>query len=190
MTSNDTYASWATKVYDWTTSVKLIDSNYNVFDGADAPDCTDTNTHQWSYNLATYLYGAAVMQSYTGGNSTWVDNTNGLLNATSYFFVPPEYSNANIMYEPDCEFAHSCNSDQLSFKSYLALALAVTSVLAPSTAGKITPLLQASAQGAGAACSGRDNACGTLWYIDGTDNTSGLGQQLCAMDVMLSLLAW
>lgn len=32
------------------------------------------------------------------------------------------------------------------------------------------------------------NTCGTKWYINGSDGTSGLGQQLSAMEVMYALL--
>jgi len=61
-------------------------------------------------------------------------------------------------------------------------------VLVPSVAPKIMALLNASAQGAAASCSGDNSTCGTKWYVDGFDGQVGFGQQLSALDAVLSLL--
>jgi mannan endo-1,6-alpha-mannosidase len=61
-TGNQTYADWAEKIWDWEQSVGLIDSNYNIFDGAsNTENCTVIDRLQWSYNAGIYLHGAANM---------------------------------------------------------------------------------------------------------------------------------
>ena len=189
-TGNSTYIDWANKIWDWSADIGLIDNLYNVYDGTDDTiNCTQLDHAQWSYNLASYLYGAAVLQNYTNGSSVWVNRTAGLLEATATFFSPYENS-TNIMFEAECERGMTCNVDQFSMKAYLARWLAGTSKLAPFTQGAIGPLLQTSAAGASSSCSGGPNnqTCGAKWYIGGWDGTSGLGQQLSALEVMYSLL--
>jgi mannan endo-1,6-alpha-mannosidase len=190
MTGNQTYLDWAEKVWDWSSAIGLIDNIYNVYDGTDLLiNCTGINHNQWSYNVAMYLYGAASMQNITGAADKWVKRTTGLLEATSTFFSP--FPNAtNVMFEAMCEKSSTCNVDQFSMKAYLARWLAGTSMLAPYTAGRVGALLRASAVGAASACNAGQvaNTCGSKWYINGSDGTSGLGQQLSAMEVMYSLL--
>lgn len=190
MTGNKTYVDWAEKIWDWTSAVGLIDDKYNVFDGTDLKiNCTEINHNQWTYNVAIYLYGAAMMQNHTKASKKWVRRTSGLLGAASAFFSP--FPNAtNTMYEALCERQSVCNVDQLSMKAYLSRWLAGTSLLAPYTAGRIGELLRASAIGASTACTSGayGNTCGAKWYINGWDGTSGLGQQMSAMEVMYALL--
>jgi hypothetical protein len=78
----------------------------------------------------------------------------------------------NVMAEK-CEQAGTCNVDQLGFKAYLSRWLAATSVVLPSMAGTIAPLLQASANGAVASCGGSPNSstCGTKWFTNNWDGT-------------------
>jgi len=189
-TGNQTYLDWATKIWDWTAGVGLIDNLYNVFDGTDQTiNCSQVDHHQWSYNVGVFLYGAAVLQNFTNASSIWVTRTAGLLDATATFISP--FRNAtDILFEAECELALSCNVDQLSMKAYMARWLAGTSLMAPFTAGRIGTLLRTSANGAAAACAGgpQGHSCGSKWYINASDGTSGLGQQLCAMEVMYALL--
>lgn len=70
-TKDDTYADWATKIWDWMWSVKLIDNvNYSVYDNADAGvpgaelNCTSIDRSQWTYNAGTVLVSAATMYNY------------------------------------------------------------------------------------------------------------------------------
>ncbi len=64
-TGNDTYAQWAEKSYDWTMSTPLLTNQYVVYDGADiANNCTQASPIQWTYNVGTYLMGAANMYNY------------------------------------------------------------------------------------------------------------------------------
>jgi mannan endo-1,6-alpha-mannosidase len=190
MTGNQTYLDWVNRVYDWSTEIGLVDNRYNVFDGADDTiNCTGIDHEQWTYNIAMYLYGSAVMQNYTDGSAVWVQRTSSFLDATATFFSPFPNS-TNIMFEAQCELSSTCNVDQVSMKAYLARWLAGTSILAPFTAGRVGTLLRASALGAAAACTAGPygNTCGNKWYISGSDGTSGLGQQLSAVEIMYALL--
>jgi predicted alpha-1,6-mannanase (GH76 family) len=66
-TSNDTYAQHAEKTWDWITGVGLMDSSYNIYDGAHIEtNCTDINKVQFSYNMGVWLLGAANMYNYVG----------------------------------------------------------------------------------------------------------------------------
>ena len=92
------------------------------------------------------------------------------------------------MYEQMCEKPALCSTDQSSFKGSLANWMGKTAVLVPSVSEDITALLQSSAVGAAASCSGVNGTCGTRWYVDGYDGQTGFGQELSALDTILSLL--
>ncbi|TGO08158.1 hypothetical protein BTUL_0223g00140 [Botrytis tulipae] len=182
-TGNQTYVDWAEKVYDWTTKIGFIDSNFNTFDGADeSKACTNPNEITWSYNNALFLYGAAVMYNYTT-SSTWQTRTEGLLKASSNFFTSD-----SVMYEQACEEVATCNNDQFSFKAYLARFMWATTQMAPFTTATITSYLTKSASAAASICVGDANACGTKWYTGSNDAISGPGQQMSALEVIQGLL--
>lgn len=188
-TGNSTYSNWANTVWNWTNSVGLMDSNYNVYDGAnDETNCSPVSPIQWTYNVGIYMYGAATMYNLTGQQG-WLDRTNGLIQASKAFFWPESNSSA-AMYEPACEPYNTCDNDQYSFKAYLGRWLGQTTILAPSTAEAIYPLLQTSATAAAQSCSGGSDGvtCGTKWYTGGWDGTNGAGQQLSALEIVQSLL--
>lgn len=64
-TANNTYADWANKAWDWTSTVGLMSTDYKFFDGTDTTiNCSNVNRIQWSYNAGTYLLGAATMYNY------------------------------------------------------------------------------------------------------------------------------
>ena len=66
-TTNETYAMWAEKTWDWMIGVGMIDHDYNIYDGAHTgANCTDINHAQYSYNVAIFLQGAAFMYNYVG----------------------------------------------------------------------------------------------------------------------------
>lgn len=44
--------------------VAYIDQDYNVYDGAHLPNCTDVNRAQFSYNAAMILQGAAFLYNH------------------------------------------------------------------------------------------------------------------------------
>jgi mannan endo-1,6-alpha-mannosidase len=63
-TGNQTYADWATKIWDWEMAVGLIGPNYAVYDGSsDTTNCSEIDQALYSYNQGIYLFGAAVMYS-------------------------------------------------------------------------------------------------------------------------------
>lgn len=194
-TGNQTYADWAEKIYDWTKSVGLIGDKYEVFDGVDdKTNCaTVADQTQWTYNNAMFLHGSAFMYDITNGASVWKDRVSGFLsNAETQFFGPVEKNIKydNIMYESACERSVRCNLDQQSFKAYLARFMAKTAAVAPFTKDKITKYLTASAVGAAKSCDGNGKAtCGSKWYTGKWDNTSGVGQQLAALEVTQALLS-
>ena len=64
-TGNDTYAQWADKMWDWCTTVGLISSDYEIFDGTDDNlNCSQVDHVKWTYNAGTFLVGAANMYNY------------------------------------------------------------------------------------------------------------------------------
>jgi mannan endo-1,6-alpha-mannosidase len=61
-TGNSSYAVWAETIWDWETSIGLIDDKYNIYDGSsDTENCTSVDRLQWTYNAGIYLHGAANM---------------------------------------------------------------------------------------------------------------------------------
>ena len=68
-TGNQTYADWATKSYDWTSSVGFINDDYKVFDGALVDrNCSLIDRLQWSYDAAAFMYGSAVMTNFASSS--------------------------------------------------------------------------------------------------------------------------
>jgi mannan endo-1,6-alpha-mannosidase len=194
-TGNQTYADWAVKIYDWTKKVGLITDVFEVFDGVgDETNCDKVaDKTQWSYNNAMFLHGSAFMYDFTKGDNTWKDRTSGFLKHAQTLFFSPFENSTNTMYEWACETGESgrhCNLDQQSFKAYLARFMGKTALLAPFTKDTITSYLKASAVGAAKSCSGgADGAtCGSKWYTGSWDATSGVGQQLSALEVTQALL--
>ena len=94
------------------------------------------------------------------------------------------------MSEIACETSNTCDTDQQSFKAYLARDMAATIIRAPYTRGAILPLLQSSAAAAAKSCSGGDdgNTCGLKWTTGGWDGIYGIGEQMSALEVMISNL--
>lgn len=114
----------------------------------------------------------------------WQTRVEGMLKRVTIFFA-----NGTIMYEGACEPNGNCNTDQLSFKAYLSRWMAATAKVAPWTHDIIMPLLQTSAEAAAKACSGGDGTvCGTKWTTGSYDGTTGVGQQMSAMEVIQSNL--
>ncbi|KAK0637207.1 glycoside hydrolase family 76 protein [Bombardia bombarda] len=193
-TGNSTYADWATKVWDWSKGVGLLDGDYNVYDGTNINDnCTTINHQTFSYSQGIYLYGAAVManSSRTADDQlSWTKHTEGLLKASGSFFTP--YPNAtDIMYEHACELGGTCNTDMRSFKGYLSRFMSRSARLVPSIAQDVNTILSMSARGAGFACTGgaSGTTCGQKWYMGGFDGTVGLGEEMCALETIHGLLA-
>ena len=189
-TGDTRYTTEATNVWNWVSSVGLIDkSNLNVYDGTSTIDgCTSLDHDQWSYNAGAYLYGAAVMLDVTGDTATWQPRVAGLVTAVSSAF-----SADNVLQEM-CEAVGTCNVDQKSFKAYTSRWLAATAAMVPAVAAQIQPLLDGSVSGAVKACSpdangDNDGVCGLKWTIDGDDQQYGVGQQIAALEIVQGQLA-
>lgn len=194
-TGEQKYADWAVKIYDWTKEIGIISDGFEVFDGTDdKTNCSKVaDETQWSYNNAMFLHGSAFMYDYTNGNNLWKDRISGFLNHADLLFFKPFGNATDIMYEWACETGESgrhCNLDQQSFKAYLARFMAKTAMLAPFTKDTIVQRLTASAVGAAKSCSGGTDGttCGSKWYTGAWDGTSGVGQQLSALEVTQALL--
>jgi mannan endo-1,6-alpha-mannosidase len=190
-TGNQTYADWATRIWNWEQSIGLIDADYNIFDGAsDTENCTIVDKLQWTYNAGIYLHGAAHLFNFTSATAPgaasdlWKSRTSALLKSSDIFF-----SNS-IMQEQACENNNVCDTDQLSFKAYFTGWLASTSILAPFTAATIKPLLSASAKAAAAQCTGGNSqtTCGFKWVAGTYDGTNGVGQQMSALGAIHSAM--
>lgn len=191
-TGDQTYADWATKIWDWSTSVGLVSDDFHVYDGtSDNGDdnCTEVNHDEWSYNIATYLNGAANMFAFTGGDQVWEDRVKGLVDTTVGTFFTSDPNPKGIMFEQHCETDIACTTDQTSFKASLSRWLGKTAVLVPSVQEKILTLLESSASGAAAGCSGNSNStCGVQWYTGAFDGQSDFGTELSALEVVQNLL--
>ena len=94
------------------------------------------------------------------------------------------------MAEVACETSNTCDVDQQSFKAYLARDMAATVIRAPYTRDTLVPLLQSSAAAAAKSCSGGNdgNTCGLKWTAGVWDGIYGIGEQMSALEVMLSNL--
>ncbi|RYP77274.1 hypothetical protein DL769_003469 [Monosporascus sp. CRB-8-3] len=189
-TGNQTYARWADEIWDWSTRIGLLSDDFHVFDGTsdnNGDNCTGVNHDEWSYNIAAYVHGAANMYAYTKGGPLWESRVKGFVETVaSRFFT----SDQSIMYEQKCEEAGACSTDQTSFKASLSRWLGKTAVLVPSVRERVLGILETSARGAAASCSGHGNStCGMRWTTGGFDGQTDFGTQLSALEVVQNLLA-
>lgn len=64
-TGNQTYADWADKSYNWIRGTSLFTDKYQIYDGAQmAVNCSGATQLQWTYNIGTFMMGAANMYNY------------------------------------------------------------------------------------------------------------------------------
>ncbi|KAL8995270.1 MAG: hypothetical protein Q9188_006858, partial [Gyalolechia gomerana] len=189
-TRNQTYADWAERVWDWTEATGMMNQDHVFFDGAHTDkNCTDINKQRWSYNAGVYLLGAANMYNYTNGSDTWRDRVSLILNSSNNNFF--SQSVPNVMVETQCEPFNTCNTDNWSFKAYLSRWMAATTKMAPWTYDIVMERIRASAAGAALQCSGGSSGtlCGMKWTEGARyDGTTGVGQQMSALEVIQSLL--
>ncbi|KAI1331416.1 family 76 glycoside hydrolase [Xylariaceae sp. FL0255] len=183
-TSNDTYGDLAEKTWDFLESVGYINDQFDVYDGAHLPSCTDINKAQFSYNTAMMLQGCAFMYNHTNANATWKTRLDGLSdNILTIFFRD------GIAYEPSCEPSPgSCNSDMESYRGYMHRWMANSIQLAPYLHDKFMPILLSSAQAAVKQCTGGSNGrmCGFHWT---TGTYDGLLSASLEMNVLGALTA-
>lgn len=189
-TGNETYTEWATKIWDWSYEIGLVDNEvYHVYDGASSSEnCAVINGQSFTYTSGIYLYGAAVMANYTG-KAGWTDRAEKLLSGAEWFFSP--YDNAtDILYEAACEGTDNCSADMSTHKGFLSRFMWQSTVLQPNLLPKVTQLLTASSKAAAKSCTGGEAGvtCGLKWYTGGYDSNPGLGQQMCALETIQGLL--
>lgn len=106
-------------------------------------------------------------------------------------FWPSKTSDKGVLVEVACEPPGTCNTDQIAFKGLAAQWLGQTTQLAPSTADTLLTGLGPSGVAAGKSCSGGENntVCGFEWTGGKWDGSSGLGQELNAMNIFLANIA-
>lgn len=94
------------------------------------------------------------------------------------------------MFEAACETNGKCNTDQRSFKAYLARWMAATTKLAPFTYDYVMTRIRASAAAAARQCNGGTDGvtCGMKWTEPTWDGNFGVGEQMCALEVIQSNL--
>jgi mannan endo-1,6-alpha-mannosidase len=197
-TGNQTYADWASKIFEWQESKGLITADHNVRDGVHVnPEdgtCDSMDTNLWSYNNGIFLHGAAVMYNHTNASSIWRTRVDELLAASKATF----FDENGIMFEQLCEPSGFCNNDQRSFKGYLTRWLAGTTQMAPYTFDAIRPLLESDATAAAKVCVGdtpppafrghRGTACGFRWTTGTFDGSVGVGEQMNALSAVMYTL--
>nr|POE51124.1 mannan endo-1,6-alpha-mannosidase dcw1 [Quercus suber] len=182
-TQNATYFVWAEKLWNWMDDVGLISPTGQVFDGAETSDnCTSVNHDLWSYSAGIVLLGAATMWSQNN-SALWRTRAEMVWQAAQQ-----TYFDDMIMVEQMCESSGHCDLDQQSFKAYLSRYMAAAAKVAPWLYDEVKPYLSTSAQAAAKQCSGGTDGvtCGTIWSWPNEtwDGTFGVGQQMCALEVI------
>ncbi|KAG5955639.1 hypothetical protein E4U13_006311 [Claviceps humidiphila] len=186
-TGNSSYGEWADRTWNWMVDVGYIDQYWRVIDGAHiGTNCSDHVPYQFTYNAGGFILGAAAMYNYTE-KPIWKERLDGLLKGSKVFFTGP---GKNIMTEVACEPVDRCNMDQQSFKAYVSRWFAAITKWAPHTYDYVMPYLRASAVAAAKQCVGGDNKrmCGLKWNQDKYDGSTGVGQQMAAMEVTLACM--
>lgn len=190
-TGNETYAEWATKIWDWAEAVQFINTSSNaswpVYDGGFIKNnCTDTDPIEWTYNSGLYISGAAFMYNHTN-NITWLQRTTGIWGRAKIFFLE-----GKIMYEAACQPSNQCNNDQRSFKGIFSRFLGLTSLMAPSLSPEIQSYLESTSTAVMKSCSGGSDGhtCGLNWANGSWDGVYGLGEQMSALEALQNRLVW
>lgn len=180
---NSTYSDWASKAYNWTTTVGFIDADGNVDEGASTTtNCAPVDQLQFSNSAGTYIAGAAHMYNVSSGGAQWKSALDDLLNRTLDVFFPD-----GVASEISCEETRTCSAEFAPYKGLLGHWLADTTQVAPYTSQNIMAKLTSSAEAAAKACNG--DVCPEVW--NGTTSgtvASGLGQQLSALSFVQALL--
>ncbi|KAF9776806.1 hypothetical protein IL306_004944 [Fusarium sp. DS 682] len=157
LTSNETYADYATKTWDWLEGQGLIDAEtWAVYDGAQAlknsKNCSSINQIQFSANSAGLTMGAAFMYNFTEGSDEWRKRIDNLASSTLETF----FKKNGDFTEVACSSKGKCPRDVVMYKGFTHRWLAVATQVAPFTAGSILPVLRKSAEGLKAGGNGND----------------------------------
>ncbi|KAI0431568.1 family 76 glycoside hydrolase [Xylaria sp. FL1042] len=185
-TNNDTYAELAEKTWDLIWRLGYISDEYDVYDGAHLPDCTEINKAQFSYNAAMLMQGCAFLYNHTN-NATWKDRLDGMADGIIRVF----FADDDVAYEPSCEPPPgSCNSDMQSYRGYMHRWMANSVQLVPDLATKIMPVLKKSAAAGVKQCTGGDNGrmCGFHWTSGTYDGLQSASLEMNVLGALSALL--
>lgn len=103
------------------------------------------------------------------------------------------FTKDDVLTEIACMPGGTCNVDQIAFRAILARGLAPFKSLVDSGRDayiNISKILTASAKAAGAQCTGGSNgtSCGSDWTASHYDGSTGLSEDLSALNIMLANL--
>lgn len=190
-TGNSTYTEWAEKTWNWVTDVQFINTDGNawpVYDGAPIADnCTEITKLEWTYNSGLFISGCAYLYNHTN-DTEWLTRANHIWERALVFFMPSD----NVMYEAACQPTGRCNTDERSFKGLFSRFLGQTALMAPSMSETIMNTLNPSVAGVMSSCSGGTDGhtCGLDWSAGKWDGVYGLGEQICALELLISQLVF
>lgn len=188
-TEDDRYLDTAKQIWDWMWDVGFMDDKnkdgFVIYDGAnDDNNCTDLTIHKWSYIYAVWLSGCAYLYNSTE-DEMWKNKMDEILDASDYFF------NNSILTEMTCAPSKLCNNDQRTFRALMARALSKVVTMVPETYDNImTKWMIPSAKAAANSCSGGSDGvtCGFNWGVNGWDGMYGLGEQMSALETIMTLI--
>lgn len=197
-TRNQTYYTVSSQLWDWVSEVGFVADNddgvLSVKDGANVDESCSEFTHsEWSYNYGTYLGAFGLLYRATNSNNMTLENqlkwsnlTNSMMEGVETFFD----SDSDVMYERTCQLTSTCNNDERCFKSILSRNMASLARSHTSSDKVIQGFLELSAKGAMDSCSGGDNGvtCGLSWTEGKWDGEYGLGEQMNALLILVSLI--
>lgn len=187
-TEDERYLTKAEEIYTWMWDVGFMtDSDgMTIYDGADVSDnCTDLSIHKWSYIYGVFLGGCAYLYNATE-DDTWKTRVEDILTAVQDYFY-----NGTYLTEKTCAPYKKCNNDQRSFLALLVRNLGLTATLVPEYYDTIrNDMLESSAVAAATSCSGGTDGitCGQNWGYGGWDGYYGLGEQMNALEVVMSMI--
>lgn len=123
-------------------------------------------------------------------DTVWYTRLDSILNVTLDTFFPTSTTGDPIMVEIVCEPYSHCNNDQRTFKAFLSRWLAITAQLVPQQYERIFSYLRMSAKAAAAQCSGGTDGitCGQHWSSTTWDGMYGVGEQMCALAIVNTML--
>lgn len=187
LTGNDTYTHASEEIYNWIYGAGLVNELENgseVYDGFNTDtNCTDTIKVLWTYNYGTLIAGAGYLYSVTS-DDTWEERAESLILGSQILY------NNTVLYERACETYDICNSDQTIFKGVYSRFLGQTTTVISSLKSKVKDLMEPSAKGAARSCSGGSDGetCGQNWGLGYWDGKYSLGEQVSALETVISLL--
>lgn len=187
-TGQSEYQDQAESIYDWISGAGLtndLEYGTEVYDGFNAnTNCTDTVKVLWTYNYGVLLGGSAYMFDVTQ-DSKWSDRMDNIITGSQIL-----YSNS-VLYERACELYDICNEDQKIFKGVYLRYLGFASRLVSDATNRIMDLIGPTASAVASSCSGGDQgtACGLKWTTGGYDGSSGLQEQVSALEALVNQVA-